>query len=321
MTTTARRQTLRAHGPAASRSLAAVLCAVLLLGCASLPPPTPAPPSITYPPPTGPVCDANLTDVGPPANYALVQSRDGTLGGCFRLGAVLPGPLDLALETVTSEMSAWNGPLSPTTTIKLSPALGPPGTTVYVSGYLPGGPLVRSTANLVGVDANVCWDGCLRGLMEVVPLSWNDPGHFNFSFRVPSVPWLGAEGPHPLKPGPYKVRLHCLAPIGCQSAANAEATFHLLGPASGLCFPAAPCAWLRFSPSFGEPGSLIQVQGWAPVTETVADLPPLGYWLVQAPAGARPGHSLVTVLPPGGGDVTRRIDLGASTFSVRAATA
>jgi len=164
--------------------------------------------------------------------------------------------------------------------ITLAPDTGPPGTEVQITGYLPGqSDTVRSDAEVLYGEpyGTVCWAGCQEGVRgHTVPITWSatEPGHFSARFTVPMAPWLGSEGPHPLMPGNFAVSVTCLTPPvagsfsgfskGCSPPITS--TFHLTGPTTDRCRDAR-CAWLRFTPAEGPPGTLIQVEGWAPLSE------------------------------------------------------
>jgi hypothetical protein len=189
-------------------------------------------------------------------------------------------------------------PLSPTVpnaSLTLDPSSGPPGTRVQGSGYLPGGPSAdQARANESFQVATVCWGECPDGLSEEdVPVEWSSTqaGQFTLEFTVPSIPWLGADGPHPLVPGEYTVGVQCLAPeqAGClQRGPQVAAVFELTGPTPSECRQ-GPCGHLAFSPPQGVPGTLIDVGGWAPLTEVIST--PFGYSLVLE-------QSAETGLPP-----------------------
>jgi hypothetical protein len=172
----------------------------------------------------------------------------------------------------------------------LDPDTGPPGTKVRGSGYLSGGPTSEQAKNNSSFqNATVCWGECPGGLSEEnVPVQWSDSqaGQFTLEFTVPAVPWLGVDGPHPLVAGDYTVGVQCLAPTegGCLlGGPQIAAVFHLVGPIPSEC-KQGPCGQAAFSPPQGVPGTLVQVDGWAPLTEIIST--PFGYSLVLEDAGA-----------------------------------
>ena len=173
--------------------------------------------------------------------------------------------------------------------INLTPDSGPPGTLVQIEGYIPD---VANQPDAQKLEsATACWGSCLTSLTEVdIPVKWSDsvPGQFQMTFTVPSVPWLGANGPEPLVPGDYTVGVQCLGPVlqGCATLeAQAQTTFHLEGPTPSTCLPGNPCASITFDPPQGAPGTQVQIKGWAPLVEIISDQA-LGYSLVmQIPGG------------------------------------
>jgi hypothetical protein len=153
----------------------------------------------------------------------------------------------------------------------LSPTSGPPGTVVQVTGNVPV-PLPASGSALRYNEpfVDVCWDGCAGGISGQVTAHWSpaEPTHFSLHFTVPALPWMGAEGPHPLAPGAYSVTIVCLTPpaagryIHCPPPLTAM--FHLTGPVPTLC-NAGPCGQISLLPTQGPSGTLVHVQGWAPL--------------------------------------------------------
>ncbi len=171
----------------------------------------------------------------------------------------------------------------------------------HVVRAAPGGPSsAEAQKNLALSDANVCWGACPGGLTEqFLRVTWSAtrPGHFTMRFTVPATSWLEADGPHAPLPGDYPVGVQCLAPAiptvkgpgfkpcGLQ-VPQASATFHLTGstpPQAGLG------ARLQFTPTSAPPGTLVQVQGWAPLNQIDAGQP-FGYSLVLEESGAQAGY-------------------------------
>jgi hypothetical protein len=173
----------------------------------------------------------------------------------------------------------------------LDPNTGPPGTTVRGSGYLPGGPSAeQAKSDFAFQNATVCWGECPAGLsIEDVPVQWSasQPGEFTLDFTVPAIPWLAADGAHPLVPGDYTVGIQCLAPSpersGCLfQGPQVAAVFHLTGPTPSECKQGL-CGQLELTPPQGVPGTLVQTGGWAPLTEIIST--PFGYSLVLEQSG------------------------------------
>lgn len=189
-------------------------------------------------------------------------------------------------------------PQAPTPTpsgawIQLIPDTGEPGSQVQIEGYLPGGPTQSEAQSDTALSTTtVCWQGCLDGLtLENQPVKWSasEPGRFESSFTVPSIPWLGANGPQPVQPGDYSVGVQCLGPdlSGCAlKPAQASATFHLQGQASQRCQPDQTCAQLTFTPAQASPGMTVEFTGWAPLAQVIGDQPS-GYSLVIKPQTAQ----------------------------------
>jgi BNR/Asp-box repeat len=227
--------------------------------------------------------------------------RHGLIAGIGAL--ILSACFSGATRVGTSPAPALRGARFPTTTgmalpatapgawITLSPQAGLPGTVVRISGFLPGGPSAAQAQKTISFNSGyVCWAACPGGLTYGgVPVQWSrtQAGHFTMQFTVPRAPWLGADGPHPLAPGTYTVGVRCIGPTirWCAlQGVQATATFFLLAsPTPGLC-QIGPCARLRFTPAASPPGTVIQVHGWAPLTEIVGQ--PLGYDLVVQKVGA-----------------------------------
>lgn len=249
--------------------LASLVLLFILAGCATTP--TATEPAAT---PTGmaAVATATLTATTQPATptpTAIAQPAT-------------PTPTATAQPTVTA--APVSSPTASGASMTLEPDTGPPGTKVQASGYLPGGPSAQDAkGNFEFQTADVCWGECPGGLSEqALSVQWSEsqPGHFTFEFTVPSIPWLGADGPHPLVPGDYTVGAQCLAPTspGCLlRGPQAVAVFHLTGPTPAEC-EAGPCGHLELDPSEGTAGTLVQVGGWAPLTEVISE--PFGYSLI-----------------------------------------
>lgn len=173
--------------------------------------------------------------------------------------------------------------------IQLVPDKASPGATIKIEGYLPGGPTQAEAQKDQSLDQiTVCWQGCLNGLTEqaqTVTWSATDAGHFETSFIVPAIPWLSDKGPQALEPGDYTIGIQCLGPDvqGCAlEEAQASATFHLEGPVPQICQAGQPCASLNFTPAEASPGTMVQVQGWAPLVGMINGQA-FGYSLVLEP--------------------------------------
>ena len=197
---------------------------------------------------------------------------DGSFAGCLQVDAVTTGP-DLVRARV--EVSKFVPSPAPDTreALALSPLEGPPGTLVTLTGPAPAVP----SGGHLNDRVQVCWDAC-TALSYSEPVRWSagSPGRFEFSFQVPTVPWLTDKGVHPLVPGSYRVILPCFwvetaeKPKGeCQSGQR-TGSFRLTGPGSSLCLSGQPCSAVEVSPTEGPPGTAIAVRGWAPLVGLAA---------------------------------------------------
>lgn len=210
------------------------------------------------------------------------------------------GPTALPTPTVSTQVPTSTPPIStpagPTPAgawISLSPQTASPGGSVRIQGYLPGGPDAAGAAQDRALQqANLCWQDCQSGLViQGVKVEWSAsaPGNFAIDATVPSVPYLGEDGPHELAPGDYTVGVQCLGPdlTGCATRpAQASAVLHLSGAAQKTC-PNKACAELSLTPAQGKPGSQVQASGWAPLDSVIGQLP-FGYSLVLIPASGQP---------------------------------
>lgn len=211
----------------------------------------------------------------------------------------LSTPTATATAALTSASAAVASATPAGPWLMLSPNSGPPGTVVTIAGFIPtsaagaaGSASGRPNADVSYVNA--CWASCgPNGLLNrSLPVRWSadQPGRFSTQFTIPAVPWLGLDGPRTPAPGAYAITLQGLAPVfgpGPKDLGPAlGATFHLTGPTPSQCRAGAACARLRLSPSAAPPGTLVQVQGWAPLVEE-SGLPggALSYMLV-----VEPGH-------------------------------
>jgi hypothetical protein len=190
-------------------------------------------------------------------DWVVGQAPDGRLSGCFRVGPLRPGPHTLQLQELVS-----GGRQSPASgdRIKLSPAQGPPGTTVEISGFSPG---ARAAGQTSSEFTTVCWDGCESGFAQIQPVRWSPDGHFTTRFEVPAIPWLTVDGPHPLRPGGYRIGLQCMP--SCEKPEPAEAVFRLQTGEPKACVKGRRCADLQLIPASARPGEVVRVRGWAPL--------------------------------------------------------
>jgi hypothetical protein len=107
---------------------------------------------------------------------------------------------------------------APTVRLTVSPAAGPPGTWVTLSGRLT--PALRTPNPYSGV---VDFGGYPDGLpITLGHVTWSatTPGAFRVRIRVPTAPWLSPRGERALTPGPYTIAVQCLGTVtpGCATA-------------------------------------------------------------------------------------------------------
>ncbi len=262
------------------RSWRAQLAAVLLLVVASgvalevhldkrvhrTPAASPAP-AVSAPLPPFPDCSGDQARL---SETDVQQQADGSFAGCLKVDAVTTGGYLVRAYAAVSkfvpspvpDMGGMGGAMA------VSPAEGPPGTLVTLSGPVPAVP----PGGHLNDRANVCWDACTAlSYWEQVSYSAGSPGRFGLSFRAPTVPWLTDKGVHPLVPGSYEVILPCFwvetaeKPKGECRSGERTSSFRLTGPGSSLCLAGQPCSALEVSPTEGPPGTAIAVRGWAPL--------------------------------------------------------
>ena len=226
----------------------------------------------------------------PQSGLALQQSVTGRFSQCLQVGGVSGGNYAIVLEQVLSPPTDV-APASPTTPglqLTASPASGPPGTTVALTGTLttplsprPGG-------------VSLCWDGCPGGLSDTgETLDWLSPTTFRTTMVVPQAPWVTAYPPRvvPLVSGTYSIGVQCLQEAHACGLGGAEATtnFRLDVPAADApswCRTADSCAQLTVSPAHALPGDDITITGFAPIASIGAAGQPFAYQLQVIPAPA-----------------------------------
>ena len=145
----------------------------------------------------------------PQSGSALTQSVTGRFSQCLQVGGVPSGGYAIVLEQVLSSPTdvAPASPSMPGLKVTASPAAGPPGTTVTITGTLPVALSPRPD------DVSLCWDGCPGGLSyPAETLRWLSSTTFQTTMVVPQAPWVNASPPRvvPLASGTYSIGVQCL---------------------------------------------------------------------------------------------------------------
>src|SRR5438067_10241569 len=226
-------------------------------------------------------------------NLGTTQANDGAFSACLRVGPVAAGSYQITARSFSK--TAIVGTINPPGSwITLTPPSGPPGTVVAVSAFVPG-----TTPESRRVQySDLCWASCnaLAGTSEI-EWSSSTPGKVTLHFTVPAAPWFTGTRVTPLHPGRYSVVVPCAItfekPSGLCTDAGLEGYFELTGGGSGLCQADANCAVLEASPGKGPPGTLLAVNGWAPLTGLNG-----GGFLQMAIEGHPPQSKLGSALPP-----------------------
>ena len=155
----------------------------------------------------------------------------------------------------------------PPVTVTLSPASGPPGTRVRVTGRLG-----RAVAHRSG-QLEICWDGCLTGLDlgGAAHVRWTSSRTFVTEVSVPDAPWLEGDADRvvPLTSGSYPVSVTCVTgAAGCSQPVKPEggASFRLVDAhAPRWCRRQSACATLSISRRSVPPGTLVRLSGYVPL--------------------------------------------------------
>lgn len=199
-------------------------------------------------------------------------SRGGSIPTASPAGAAAPALAGAAVRSGGAGLA-----------LQLSPASGPAGSTVTVSGQAPAS--ARPTQAVT--HATACWSSCVTGLSEhALRVHWSavHPGSFSLRLRVPETPWVTPSGVRLLTPGTHRIVVQCLFPAnGCALGAQGAASFRLTGPVPTACRAGRPCARLVLSPAFGPPGTTVQLSGWAPLRTVIGR--PFGPYLGLSEAG------------------------------------
>jgi hypothetical protein len=174
---------------------------------------------------------------------------------------------------------------------------------VTVDGFLPGGPsAAQAQSNESLLHANVCWQGCLNGIVlqgQSVEWSADQPGNFRIQFNVPAISWIQDSGAQAMVSGDYLVGVQCLGADldGCavrEAQASAKLHVEVASASGGKTIPS-----LEFNPTSGPAGQEVMVTGWAPLDQVIGSM--------------AFGFSLVLLPPQGGqpiqlGDIAQDLD-------------
>jgi hypothetical protein len=138
---------------------------------------------------------------------------------------------------------------------------------VQISGYVG-----KAAGGLRGVDnARLCWATC-DDLQGSIAIQWSssESGRFSALFAIPQAPWFRGKTIVSLRPGRYAVIFPCIPLYEdvnrvCNTA-RLQTFFDVTTSASNPCATSPSCAWLKATPGNGPPGSLVAIDGWAPLT-------------------------------------------------------
>ncbi|TAN30459.1 MAG: hypothetical protein EPN30_00950 [Actinomycetota bacterium] len=256
-------------------------------------------------------CAKNGNSIGP--DQEISQSMDGAISACIRIGALGPGNYSLAVDVIAPAKGALpakqgvtvsSSTVEPAVQISLSPASGPPGSVLKVTGRL-AAPLPRQVGH-----AELCWDGCESGLRyQGVALKWIKPTEFMSSIVVPGAPWFrsGENAVAPLASGDYAVSVECLSEVkGCGlGGSEGSATYHLNASPRSLpwCSSEDECARLSASPAITFPGDVIKVTGFAPLQSIIGSSQPFVFQLKITPGKAPAGELNFSSTAKGGSEI------------------
>ncbi len=259
--------------------------------------------------------DAAAVRVQPDCDPAglVTQSITGRVSACLRLGNIAPGRHTIVLsQGLTFPPSALappgRRPAEPAATLTLSPAAGRPGTVVTVTGHL------QRAFDPRDAGAIVCWDGCSTGLAHSQPeMTWTSPRTFRARLRVPAAPWI-EQSPFrvaPLASGAYAISVTCLRLVAdCEEVTDGAATFalHVTHPIA-WCRTQATCAHLQVTPARAQPGQVVRITGFAPLSPLTYDGPGSDAARVQR-SGQRAGVHFSTQ------DGAHSVSFGRGAFTV-----
>lgn len=268
---------------------AVMLLGVLLAACGPAPSssarPAPHPASSPSMPRAALHEATSFAAAGCPGRSAeIVQDMNGAISSCLRVGNLASGSYHVVLEQMVRAKPSTAGMLGPSVAVHLSPAAGPPGTTVTITARLGSAPSSHPGY------ANACWDGCRDGLdYSGVALHWGSPTSFTTTMVVPAAPWIEANPDRVLMPrsGSYPVGIECLGyQRGCGlDRAEGSRPFRLEAPTTGLswCPGQRSCAQLSATPRGALPGQVVTVTGHAPLVSVIGSDHPFAFQLSVEP--------------------------------------
>lgn len=264
------RHLLRLLAPLAALALAAA-------ACSSTPRPAAAAPTTTQTTAahhTTAVAATTSTADCPDGRLGFHQTMSGRIQACIRVGALAAGTYHVridggVLSTVPADLKG--SAAGPTvTSLRLSPSSGAPGTRITVTGTL-AEPTPKPSTHV-----DLCFDGCRKGLdYSGATATWTGDQTFQAHLVVPDGPWVERDPTRVVVPttASFPVGVRCVSQVdeeGCGlRAALAHAMFHLEVHGSPVCSGTSECARLRATPDAVEPGDVVRVEGFAPLTSVI----------------------------------------------------
>ena len=265
--------------------MAMALLGLLASACGS--PASTASTTTTAPAPVAAVLTTSFVAAGcTGGSGAITQAMDGRITACLRTGALSAGAYHISLQQIIGGKGTIPGTTAPKANavkLSLSPASGPPGTTVTITGTMGSPP--RPLPQYV----NFCWDGCSDGLQyEGIPLHWTGSDTFDAKLVVPAAPWVESNPARVITPrqAEFSIGVSCVVAFkGCGlGGAEGTARFKMTGTKKlAWCPSAANCASLGAGPAQVLPGQIVKVQGYAPLVSVIGSDQPFAYQLQVTP--------------------------------------